>query len=88
MKISTTVKTKDGYVWIDTTTLDNPFGNMLDRIGLGNDDAVAGGYETMVFECDENGKVTNWEDLDKANYLTEEEAMEGHEIMVDKWKKK
>ena len=44
-------------------------------------------YETMVFPCDENGKVKDWEDLDKANYETEEKAKKGHQKMVMKWKK-
>ena len=86
MKISEIVKTKNGYVWIDTCSLDNPFANMLDIMGLGNDDAIGYGYETMVFPCDEKGNVSSWADLDKANYNTEEEARKGHEKMVKKWR--
>lgn len=86
MKISTTIKTKTGFVWIGTVNLNNPFGNMLDAIGLGNPNAVAGEFETMVFKCDKDGKVEDWDDLDKANYSTEEEAIKGHEKMCEKWK--
>ena len=88
MKISTIVKTKKGYVWIDTTSLDNSFGNMMDDMGLGNDNAVAEEYETMVFASDKIGEVKDWEDLDRANYKTEEEAEKGHKKMVKEWKTK
>lgn len=40
----------------------------------------------MVFECDENGKVTNWGELDVDRYENYEEAKEGHEKMVSEWK--
>ncbi len=87
MKLSKTIKIKKGYVFIDTCCLDNDLGNMLDMLGFGNSDAVAGGYETMVFKS--NGKeVIDWTDLDKDNYLTEEEAIKGHKKMVTKWSKK
>ena len=36
------------------------------------------GYETMVFACDANGKVTNWCDLYCDIYDTESEMREGH----------
>jgi len=88
MKISTTVKTKKGYVWIDTTVLDSPLGNEIDRIGLGNPNAVAGEYETMVFKSDKNGEVKNFMDLDKENYSTKKEAEKGHRKMVKKWRLK
>ena len=88
MKISTTVKIKKDYVWIDTTQLNNPIANFMDRIGMGNDDAVAEEYETMVFACDKKGKVEDWEDLDKTNYKTKKGAESGHKKMVKKWKQK
>lgn len=42
-------------------------------------------FETMVFNCDEDGVVTDWMDLDVAKYDTREEAIHGHEEMVEKW---
>jgi len=50
--------------------------------GLGNDDAVNNSFETMVFECGENGNVSDWGDLDRDNYKTEKEAEIGHQKMV------
>jgi len=88
MKISTIVKIKKGYVWIDTCSLDSPLGNMIDLMGFGNDDAIGSSFETMVFPCNEIGEVQDWEELDKKNYQTEEEAKKGHQAMVKKWKKK
>ena len=46
------------------------------------------GYETMVFECDPNGRVTSWSDLDVAWYHSKEEADIGHANMINKWLKK
>lgn len=36
------------------------------------------GYETMVFPCDSNGKVTNWRDLYANWYDTNTEMEIGH----------
>ena len=44
------------------------------------------GYETMVFPCDENGKVTDWGDIDASWYSTYEEMQTGHTTIVEKWK--
>ena len=44
------------------------------------------GWETMVFSCDENGKVLNWMDLDSELYINENNAAKGHDEMVEKWK--
>jgi len=87
MKLTSIVKTKKGYVFIDTCLLDKPMVNMLDSIGFGNDDAVAGEYETMVFPCNKKGEVKDWGDLDKGNYPTEAKAKPGHATMVKKWGK-
>ena len=46
------------------------------------------GWETMVFECDENGNVISWWDLDSNRYTSEAEAAVGHERMVGKWQDK
>ena len=43
------------------------------------------GWETMVFECDENGMVSDWLDLDVKHYGCEEMAGLGHSGMVEKW---
>ena len=49
-------------------------------------DTLDKGYETMVFECNENGVVDNWLELDVARYKTIEEMTEGHVKMIYKWK--
>lgn len=46
------------------------------------------GNESMVFECDENGKVTDWEDLDCRRYFDDSEMEKVHNEMVQKWTKK
>ena len=46
------------------------------------------GWETMVFACNDNGEVTCWADLDAEWYDTEEQASDGHKIMIDRWKQK
>ncbi len=43
------------------------------------------GLETMVFRCDQNGEVKNWEELDDMHYGNVTEATEGHIRMWDKW---
>ena len=43
------------------------------------------GWETMVFESDENGNVISWWDLDSDHYMSEAEAAVGHGCMVEKW---
>ena len=68
VRLSTTVKTSFGYVWIDTN------------------DTPDHGWETMVFECNENGEVTSWAELDVDIYEDYEEAKAGHEEMVSEWK--
>lgn len=70
VRLSTTVTTSTGYVWIDTN------------------DTLDYGWETMVFKCDENGKVTSWVELDVDRYDDYEEAKAGHERMVSEWKLK
>lgn len=43
------------------------------------------GYETMVFNCDKDGNVKSWMDIDCRTYQTEEEAEKGHKEVVEKW---
>ena len=43
------------------------------------------GNESMVFECDENGKVTNWSDLDCRCYFDDSEMEQVHNEMVQNW---
>jgi hypothetical protein len=45
-------------------------------------------FETMVFRCSPEGKVTDFEDLDCERYSTREQALEGHEVTVKKWEAK
>lgn len=44
-----------------------------------------GDYETMVFHCDEEGEPTDWTEVDAARYDSEEEALDGHRQMVERW---
>ena len=45
-----------------------------------------GKYETMVFPLDKHGDVTSYQELDVEHYYTIEQAKQGHETMVLKWK--
>ena len=98
--IQRTLVQKDGdYYVISTITLDDDVSRSLDSMlttlggTVGGEvgerakalDHSNGEYETMVFECDEEGEVTNWAEVDISRYHTEEEAREGHATMVDKW---
>lgn len=47
-----------------------------------------GAIETMVFECDAQGNVTNFLELDARRYTTYEEAKAGHKHMVETWERK
>lgn len=42
-------------------------------------------YETMVFHCDVNGRVTDWMELDCEQYNAANTAMDGHQAMVTRW---
>lgn len=42
-------------------------------------------YETMVFEANTKGEVTNWSNLDCERYEDLENAVTGHEKMVKQW---
>ena len=46
------------------------------------------GWETIVFACDENGKVDNWQGLDVDIYGSQVAAENGHWQMVEKWQRK
>jgi hypothetical protein len=46
------------------------------------------GNESMVFKCDENGKVTDWSDLDCRRYFDDSEMEKVHNEMVQNWIKK
>lgn len=45
-----------------------------------------GHYETMVFQTDPFGKVTDWGELEVKYYSTEKLAIEDHDELVEKWK--
>ena len=42
-------------------------------------------YETMIFQCEESGEVSNWAELDVHHYKTKEEALKEHNVLVEKW---
>ena len=88
MKIREVVKTKKGYVLVDTCRLTSELGIAIDLAGFGNPDAVGKEFETMVFACNKKGDVEVWMDLDRKNYNTEKSAKSGHERMVKKWELK
>ena len=39
----------------------------------------------MVFECDENGEVTYWSDIDCRRHFGDSEMEKVHNEMVQKW---
>lgn len=45
------------------------------------------GWETMVFDCDRNGGIVNYTDLDTRRYSNVLEAEAGHKEICDKWSK-
>ena len=45
-------------------------------------------YETMVFPCDSEGKITDWLELDVGTHSTIDEATAGHLEMVQKFSDK
>jgi len=51
----------------------------------GADLRTPGDWETMVFLCDSEGKITDFCELDFARYETEEDAHTGHAKMTEKW---
>lgn len=40
--------------------------------------------ETMIFECDADGNVENWSELYCQRYFSDEEAIEGHALILQK----
>ena len=44
------------------------------------------GWETMVFQCNSEGNIESYADLDADWYDSEAEAAEGHVAMIKKWK--
>lgn len=65
-----------GNVWVSTVRLS------VDH-GFGGEPLW---YETMVFDCDADGTVTNWLERDCERYATADEALAGHAVMVAKWR--
>lgn len=44
------------------------------------------GLETMVFDCDEYGNVSDWGENDCQRYESKNEAIAGHDTMLISWK--
>ena len=65
-----------------------------DMFGISNEDierfdpSTPGDYETMVFPSDEDGNALDYTELDFARYDSEDLAIEGHNVMVNRWKEK
>lgn len=64
-----------------------PDGKVVSTVFLGMDHRFGEGppliFETVVFPCEKD-----FDELDTGRYSTEEEALEGHGKMVQKWSKK
>lgn len=52
---------------------------------ISTNDTPDNGLETMVFKVDSDGKVSDWTELDCMHYDTIEEAVEGHQFIVNRW---
>ena len=46
---------------------------------------IDGSFETLVFSCNEEGNILDFKDLDCDSYTLEEEAMCGHQRMIENW---
>lgn len=46
---------------------------------------IDGSFETLVFSCDEEGNILDFNDLDCDSYTSKEEAMCGHQRMIENW---
>lgn len=47
--------------------------------------AEEGDYETRVFRGDGGGETTDWTELDSCRSKTEEQALQDHDRIVEKW---
>lgn len=72
---------------IDRTVVNNKY--VVSTVLLAGYDAApwlfddhGGGFETMVFPCDEQGTVTDWMELDCRRYHSVEAARDGHNDVV------
>lgn len=52
---------------------------------ISTNDTLDHGLETMVFPMGEDGHVSDWAEVDTANYPTPEQAIHGHARMLAKW---
>jgi len=66
-----------------------PSGYWVSTVWLGLNHAFGSGppliFETMVFPCDKDGKVTSFGEMDSDRYSTETEALAGHARISEKW---
>ena len=80
-----------------TKLLDSMIGLAMTVTGIEPEDLADGGFrgdlrsegdfETMVFPCDAEGVVTDWQEMGFLRYMSREEAIEGHKEMVNKWRR-
>jgi len=63
------------------------FRTIINRNGkdyfVSTNDTYDHGFETMIFPCDANGKITDWGELYAKVYDSIEEATEGHKNACD-----
>lgn len=77
MKVRTIIKSETGKHYV-VSTISLPFDHSFGR-------GTPQLFETMVFESD-GEEVSDWMDLDCERYATEDEARDGHEKVVEKWR--
>lgn len=73
----------DNKFFISTVELNKAIKTMDALIGIPSADYQ---YETMVFDYDVSGQIAYGHILDCDRYYTEDEAVEGHHRMIEKWR--
>lgn len=97
-QIKRTLVEKDGK-YLVVSTIERPYElKMLDEVmgavgEIYGDERASklskdGDYETMVFNCDVEGEVFDWEEVDFARYSSREYALKGHDLLVKAWEGK
>lgn len=55
-------------------------------VAVSTADTFDAGWETMVFRSDSH-EILDFDDLDRMNYNSRQEAEAGHQKMIEKWKR-
>ena len=76
------VQTSNGYVLVSTVDLTSV-------TGVNQESKYTGGqFETLVFNCDSDGNVSVYDEIEGWRYVTEEQAQYGHVKACEIWSKK